>query len=737
MLKKRIYDILPHFVVRGLNILYNEGLYTFIYKIREHAKSGVAYEKWITEKEEREKRENKAISLSLRPLISILVPVYNVDENILRECIESVLGQIYDNWQLCIADDCSTMPEVRKVLSEYEDCDRIDICYREKNGHISAATNSALSLAKGEYIALLDCDDILAEDALYEVAKVINESPDVEFIYTDEDKVDENGKNRNTPHFKSDWAPDTLMSYMYTCHLSVYKTDIARDMGGFREGYEGAQDYDFVLRYTEMIKDTGIRHIPKVLYHWRVRKGSTSEDISAKPYVMHSVYKAKSEALTRRGLNADMELVESVSQYNVNYIPDAECMVSIIIPSKDNPDMLGKCLNSIRSKTLFSNYEIIVNDNGSNDANRLIYEDMCKKYRCTYHYESMEFNFSRMCNNGANLAAGSYYLFLNDDIEVTDGEWLQRMLGQAQLPHTGAVGAKLLYPDSFLIQHTGVINILNGPSHAFCGYSDKDVCPFARNLLTFNYSAVTAACLMISKDKFYEVGGFNENMSVSYNDVDLCFSLIEKGYYNVVRNDVSLYHYESFSRGYDSVDEHKMKRLIREREKLYDMHSAFTGNGSMDPFYNANLVQNRVDFTCNYDNIGDYNSVYKEKRISDYKINDNIQYSIDRISMDNGFCISGWAYLKGSRLNNIRRAKILVIYDDGRVHEFAARKIYRPEIGCIVHKKRMYMIGFECASNMNIAEGARLAIAIGSGYLLLDDYSKIMYSNYYRFNKED
>lgn len=713
-IRKACNNILPHFVLRGINILVNEGLYTFIYKIREYTRSGKIYEKWIIEKE---KKENESgMNFEYCPLISIIVPVYNVKENILRECIESVIAQSYYNWQLCMADDCSTLPDVKKVLSEYENNTRIDICYREENGHISAATNSAVEIAKGEYIALLDCDDVLSDNALYEVVKVLNEHPNADFIYSDEDKIDENGRHRNTPHFKSDWAPDTLMSYMYTCHLSVYRTKIVKDIGGFRRGCEGAQDYDFALRYTEVVPCSNIYHIPKVLYHWRVRKESTSVDISAKPYTMEAVYKIKSEALERRGLKANLELVEAVSQYNVNYIPDVKNMVSIIIPSKDNPDILKACLCSIRSKTRFSNYEIIVNDNGSSDVNKDIYEKLCRQYNCIYHYEPMEYNFSKMCNKGAELAKGSYYLFLNDDIEVVDEEWLERMLGQAELPHTGAVGAKLLYPDSGLIQHTGVINIPNGPSHVLCGYSDKDICPFARNLLNFNYSAVTAACMMISKDKFYEAGRFNEEMNVSYNDVDLCFTLIEKGYYNVVRNDVILYHYESYSRGYDIIDEQKMKRLIKERDRLYSMHPMFADREHMDPFYNRNLVQNRVDYTCNYDNIGASDSEYAVKDIASFKESKSIRYKIERMSLDDGFSMSGWAYMEGSPFNNIKKVKTLAIYESGKVVVFNTRKIYRPDIGSIIHKKRMYMVGFECASNENVDKNVRFAIAVGSRF---------------------
>ena len=705
------YKILPHFVLRGLQILFNEGFFTFLYKIKEHGRSNSYYDKWIKLKEAGYQAcENE--DMLYKPLISVLVPVYNVPSKMLIACIESVVSQKYENWQLCIADDCSTMPEVKKILSSYENNEKISICYRTENGHISKATNSALELAKGEYVALLDCDDTLSPNALYEVAKVLNSNPKIDYIYSDEDKIDEEGNKRFMPHFKADWSPDTLMSYMYTCHLSVYRTEIVREIGGFRSGYEGSQDYDLALRFTEKIPFENIYHIPKILYHWRVRKESTAADASAKPYIMEAALNAKKDAIKRRNLKADIEIVKDVWQYRVNYIPDENNMVSVIIPSKDNPDVIERCIRSIREKTSFKNYEIVVVDNGSNADNKAKYESISKKYSCIYHYEPFEFNFSKMCNNGAKLSKGNFLLFLNDDTEVLDGYWLERMLGQAELSHVGAVGAKLLYPESNCIQHTGVINISNGPSHVLCGFSDSDIYSFARNILDFNYSAVTAACLLISKEKFEKVGCFNEDMPVAYNDIDLCFKLVEAGLYNVVRNDVALLHYESLSRGYDNLDDSKMKRLIRERDKLYSMHPKFAVGEHMDPFYNCNLAQNRVDFSCNYDNIGTGKSQYKLKKINDYVVSDVIKCKIDNISLRDGICAVGWGYNESSRLNNIRKAKFLVVYKNGEVLEFDTKKLYRADIGSSL-KKKLYMVGFECISDIKPDKEFKVALAYG------------------------
>ncbi len=721
--KRIVYKIFPHFVIRGLQILRNEGFYTFIYKVKIHRHSDKDYEKWITgiesEEESKEKKE-----LGNKPLISVLVPVYNVCKKHLTECIESVISQTYDNWQLCMCDDCSTMHEVREVLSKYEDNPKIDIIYRTENGHISNATNDALSLAKGEFIALLDCDDTLAPHALYEVAKAIDDNPELDYLYSDEDKIENNGKNRHMPHFKADWSPDTLMSYMYTCHLSVYRRKTVCELGGFRCGYEGSQDYDMALRFTEKIPPSHIKHITGILYHWRVRKESTAADASAKPYIMESAYKAKSDAVKRRGLNANIELIKDIWQYRVNYIPKGNDKVSIIIPSKDNPDVICRCIKSIREKTLYKNYEIIVVDNGSNDVCKKEYEDICNKYDCKYHYELLEFNFSKMSNNGAKLAAGEYLLFLNDDTEVINGEWLERMLGQAQLSHTGAVGAKLLYPDTELIQHTGVINIANGPSHALCGYSDNDIYYFARNILDFNYLAVTAACLMVSKDKFFETGGFNEELAVAYNDVDFCFKLIESGYYNVVRNDVVLYHYESLSRGYDVEDTAKLKRLENERKKLYKLHKDFIASYGMDPFYNRYLTQVNNDFSYNY-MMSEYLSCnYKIKSISDYMESGDIVCHVDIMRLKTSVRISGWAYIKNKRFNNMYKVKILFISKDETVTEVDTEKMYRPEVFADKPYSRMSMIGFECVTGKNIIESDKkykIAVAINGRMKYIDE----------------
>jgi glycosyltransferase involved in cell wall biosynthesis/uncharacterized protein YoxC len=593
------------------------------------------YEPWI---QELESGYDHSEQFEYNPLISVVVPVYNVEDRHLIPCIESVRKQYYKNWELILVDDKSTYESVRKTLKKYRWKSRkIRVKFREENGRISNCTNTGLEMVRGEYVAFMDCDDTLAPFALYEVVKKLNEDKDLTFIYSDEDKVDDNGLNRQSPFFKPDWSPDTIMSYMYTSHLGVYKADIVKEIGGCRSEFDGCQDYDLTLRFTEKTNKVG--HIPKVLYHWRQRAESTASHPEAKEYVKDATRKCKEEALSRRGLSGELEWISDIYQYRVRYNPSGESLVSVVIPSKDNPGILRQCIGSFVEKTEYKKVEFVVVDNGSNDDNRAEYEKLSEEFGFKYIYEKKDFNFSYMCNLGAAYATGEYLLFLNDDIEIISGEWLDRMLGQAELPHVGAVGAKLLYPDTTLIQHAGVINIESGPVHEFAKMDDEESYYFNRNRLDFDCLAVTAACLLVKTSKFNEIGGFEENLAVAYNDIDLCFKLIEKGYYNVIRNDAVLYHHESLSRGDDNMDKAKFKRLMDEQNKLYDRHPQFKGK---DPFYNENLSQIDCDFRNNYDKNKTY-SIEEISDISKYHEDDNFMGGIDiRIA---SWCvyIEGWA----------------------------------------------------------------------------------------------
>ena len=585
-------------------IVKEEGMYVMFYKFK--AKFGIGsagenagiasddeknYKNWI-KKNETDLYKFDESKIPYKPLISVVVPVYNVSTKMLKECIMSVLDQTYANWELCLADDASTMPEVRKCLKSFEDNTKIKIKYREKNGHISRCTNTAIKMATGEYIAFMDCDDVLAPNALYEVVKLLNQDKSLDFIYSDEDKLSEDGKHRHQPHFKPDWSPDTMMSLMYTCHLGVYRKRIGDELEWLRTGFEGAQDYDLTLRFTEKTKNIG--HVTKILYHWRERKESTAINPEAKGYIVDAARKTKEEALKRRGYEAQLEWVDNIYQFRVNYKPVGNPKISVIIPSKDNFDVYKRCIETLTEKTKYKNYEIVTVDNGSSEENRKKYEQYNKDKAQKYIYKPMDFNFSKMCNIGVENSDGELVLLLNDDMEIIDGEWMERMAGHAMLPYTGAVGAKLLYPNSTLIQHTGVFSFDSGPSHALCRYDDNTIFNFCRNKIEYNYSAVTAACLMVTREKYLEVGGLDESFAVAYNDVKFCFDLLEKGYYNVVRTDAVLYHHESLSRGSDVLDKAKYERLLKERRRLYDIHPSLEGK---DPFYNTNLTMRRGDCT--------------------------------------------------------------------------------------------------------------------------------------------
>lgn len=629
-----------------------------VYKLLDKIKSCFSagktdYEIWIKQHE----KEEKETELPYRPLISVVVPVYNVARNQLTECIESVLAQTYPNYELCLADDASTMPEVREVLQGYENHPRVRISYRTENGHISRCTNTAISLAKGEFIAFMDCDDVLSKNALYEVVSKLNEQ-EYDFVYSDEDKIDEDGQNRHMPHFKSDWAPDTLMANMYTCHFGVYRKTIVDELGGLRPGYEGAQDYDFTLRFTE--KSSRIGHIPKILYHWRERQESTAIHPEAKPYILEAARKSKQDALERRGLEGTLELIEGIYQYRVKYNVQGSPLVSVIIPSKDNFDVYRRCVESLLEKTSYRNIEIITVDNGSREENRADYEAFAKQNNIRYFYKPMEFNFSAMCNLGVKQAEGEYVLLLNDDIEVIEAEWLERMLGQAQLEDTGAVGAKLYYPGSKLIQHDGVILNHQGPVHLFAGMDDDNIYYFGRNRLDYNYSAVTAACLLVKKEKYRKVGGFDESFAVAYNDVDFCLRLVEAGWYNVVRNDAVLYHHESISRGNDAADTAKLERLKRERIRLYQRHKEYIDR---DPFYSPNLTQDKVDCSIHtgFSNTGMARQRVKTVSRSQPERQQSMAFSIDKILVNmKAIRIDGWCVLRDSRWNNLLRTGVIL-----------------------------------------------------------------------------
>lgn len=533
--------------------------------------------------------KEEVVELEYNPKFSFVMPVYNTATNHLTAAIESVLNQTYKNFELILVDDNSSWANVRPVLKTYEDRENVVVIYRNENGHISECTNTGLERATGDFVAFMDCDDIIEADTLYQFALKLNENSQLDFIYSDEDKVSEDGMVYHLPFYKPDWSPDLFMTMMYTNHLAIYRTELVKKVGGLRTETNGAQDYDFTLRFMEYTNNSRVGHIARILYHWRERKESIAFSAASKNYATEATRIAKEDALKRRGIDGYEEYMPAMVQYRTVYNVKENPQVSIIIPSKNHADILTKCVKSIVEFTSYKNYEIIVVDNGSDDKNKKAIQTLINKHEGIYLYGNYDFNFSKMCNLGAEAAHGEYLLFLNDDIEIVQYQWLDRMLGQAQMEYVGAVGAKLLYPDTTLIQHSGVSNIKEGPSHDFLRYDDSLAHFYGFNWVNRNCMGVTGACLLIDKKKFVQVGRFDEEFPVAYNDVDLCFKLYEAGLYNVVRNDVIAYHHESLSRGVDDFDEKKMIRLQNDYNKLYERHFKLKGK---DPFLNCNLHTN-------------------------------------------------------------------------------------------------------------------------------------------------
>ena len=533
--------------------------------------------------------------LKYDPLISVIMPVYNSPLSYLEAAIESVINQIYPNWELCIADDASTNPEIRPVLEKYAQQDsRIKTVYRTTNGHISACSNSAIEIATGEFLALLDHDDLLTSDALYQVALELNKYPDADMIYSDEDKIDERGW-RKEPFFKPDWCPDSFLSRMYTCHLGIYRKKLVEAIDGFRIGFEGSQDYDLVLRLTE--KTDKIYHISKILYHWRIHQNSTAKSIATKNYAVNIAQQALAESLERRGESGD--IVPIIGDHHIiRYRIKEYKLASIIIPTKNLGDTLNRCLSSIFIKTNYPSFEIILVDNQTTEekAHEIInYWKKTEPNRLKVFNYDLPFNFSEINNYAVKFAQGDYLLFLNNDTEVINDDWLTAMVEQSQRPQIGAVGALLLFPDD-TIQHAGVIAGLGGVAgHSHKHFNAGHHGYFKQIQTINNYLAVTGACLMCRKEVFQEVNGFEEYLSVAYNDVDFCFKLIDKGYRNIYLPHVKLYHYESKSRGFDDTIE-KQKRFNQEIEFMMVRWGGYIAN---DPCYSPHLSKKYENFSVN------------------------------------------------------------------------------------------------------------------------------------------
>jgi O-antigen biosynthesis protein len=529
----------------------------------------------------------KIEAMAVKPLISVVMPVYNPPPAFLARAIESVREQLYPHWELCIADDASTDAAVTEVLTRFAALDdRIKLCRRPVNGHISAASNTALELATGEYVALLDHDDELAEHALFCVAREIGQHPHTDMLFSDEDKIDEAGY-RSTPYFKSGWNPDLMLSQNAFCHLGVFRRSLLEQIGGFRTGFEGAQDYDLVLRMSERTSPARIRHIPRILYHWRMIRGSTATAVSEKPYAWLAGQRAIEEHLQRIGRAAKVLPAAGGSFYRIADELPTEPRVSVIIPTRDGLNLLKGCITSLLEVSTYRNIEIIIVDNGSTDPKTLAYlAGLAKAGTAKVMRDDGAFNFSRLNNAAAEIATGDYLCLLNNDTVVISPGWLHEMVSLAARPGVGAVGPMLYYAND-TIQHAGLITGIGGVAgHVHRALPRGDLGYFGRAAVTQTLSIVTGACLLTSRAIYRELGGLNaRDLTVAFNDVDYCLRLGAAGYRVVWTPFAELYHLESISRGSD-LDGAKRKRFQQETDYMMEQWGEIL---AADPYYNPNL----------------------------------------------------------------------------------------------------------------------------------------------------
>jgi O-antigen biosynthesis protein len=531
------------------------------------------------------------------PLISIVMPVFNPLASNLREAIRSIQAQFYPRWELCIADDASTDPAIAALLHQAQAEDpRIKIAWRERTGFISAASNSALDLATGTFIALVDHDDLLAPDALYHVVAHLADHPEADIIYSDEDHIDDTGQ-RSAPYFKPDWNPELMLGQNLINHLGVYRRGLVERLGGFRVGMEGSQDYDLALRAVAATTPDRIVHIPHILYHWRQAGQTRSFSESALDRCASNGRRAVLEFLETEQPGVTVQPAAAVPSWSriVYPIPTPEPLVSVIIPTRNHADLLGRAVDGLLNRTDYPALEVLIVDNGSDEPEtltllvRLEQDERVRVLRCPG-----PFNYSALNNHAVGQSTGELILLLNNDVDVINPDWLREMVSHAIRPGIGAVGAKLLYPDG-TIQHGGVTVGVGGVAgHQYLHKQHDDVGYFGQLTLVRAITAVTGACLLVRRQAFLEVGGLDEiSLPVAFNDIDLCLKLIERGYRNLWTPYAELYHYESASRGSDLVGE-KAARFKREVGVMRERWDDVLDN---DPYWNPNLSLSSTEVT--------------------------------------------------------------------------------------------------------------------------------------------
>ena len=599
--RQKIKDLMNMETVRvAMDFWKDNGLKALILKSR-HKLQGIDndydYSEWyeLTKPSEEELAAQKKEHFDYEPKLSIVIPAYKTPERYLKEMLQSIKEQTYTNWEVCVADGSPKGESSERVLKKFAELDkRFKYVILGENKGISGNTNAAMDMATGDFIVLADHDDTIPPNALYECVKAMNLDPEIDVIYSDEDKLDMDGKALFDPHFKPDFNPDLLTSVNYICHLFVVNRDLVDAVGGFRQEFDGAQDYDFIFRCTEAARK--IYHIPKVLYHWRCHQNSTASNPESKMYAFEAGARAIKAHFERLGIG-----VESVEKgvdygiYHTRFVLNGEPLVSVIIPNKDHHQDLDLCIRSLMEKGTYKNLEfIVIENNSTEEATFSYYEQIQKEFSNVKVVTWKEgFNFSAINNFGVQFAKGEYLLFLNNDTEIIEKDVIQEMLGYCQREEVGAVGARLLYQDD-TIQHAGVVVGFGGiAGHTFIGLHRAENSYFHRAMCAQDYSAVTAACLMTKRSLFDQAGGFTEELAVAFNDIDFCMKIRSLGKLVVYNPYALLYHYESKSRGLEDTPE-KVARFNREIAIFAKRWPDILKNG--DPYYNPNLTLRKSNF---------------------------------------------------------------------------------------------------------------------------------------------
>ena len=597
----------PYNIQKGLRYLKHFGLKEFLVRLSERMEPeevpyGPWYEEHRAKPEELERQRKQSLAWEnfsggeeSACVFSIAVPVFRTPAKFLCEMIESVRSQSFPFWELCLANADPEDREVAEILERYcREDRRIRVKNLKENKGISENTNAALAMARGEFVGLLDHDDLLAPDALYEMAARLEKDGGIDVFYTDEDKVTTDLSEHFQPHLKPDFNLDLLRSNNYICHFFVVRREIAERIGGFRPEFNGAQDYDFIFRCTEEAEK--IVHIPRILYHWRVHSASTADNPASKMYAYEAGKRAIEGNLERSGVRGVVSLRPDYGFYDVHYPVQGEPLVSILIPNKDQKETLMHCIRSVLETSTWKNLEILIIENNSEQEETFAcYRELEKDPRIRIlTYPGKTFNYSAINNFGVQQAKGEYLLFLNNDIEVITPDWIEQMLGNCQRPEVGIVGAKLYYPDN-TIQHAGIIIGIGGiAGHAFLGLARAKSGYLHKASLQMDYSAVTAACMMMKAEAFRKAGGFEEKLTVAFNDVDLCLRTVEQGWLVVYDPHVEMYHYESKSRGAEDSEE-KLRRFQQEIEFMRTRWIRLLKDG--DPNYNPNLTLSKWNYS--------------------------------------------------------------------------------------------------------------------------------------------